>query len=192
MNQEVEPPPLKGVGLSGWIEKLQARVSDGLCEVVEREARVFGPSADEDSYSNFLLFSYRFECHSLIVKSLRKMGLLDANIKDVRLNFIFTNSSGLNDAFYCEDKPYERASKDNKKTRHLRKQALNYWVSLLSYNECIEHITAVACQFNKLTLQIAATKFIAGVTVRSALREVRIPNNDQEGASEDIVISPNN
>ncbi|KAL9557228.1 hypothetical protein PS6_001940 [Mucor atramentarius] len=89
------------------------------------------------------------------------MGLLDANTKDVKLDFIFTNSSGLNNAFYCEDKPYERASKDNEKTRHLREQALNYW----------------------LKLQIAATKFIAGVTVRSALREVRIPNNDQEGAS---------
>ncbi|KAG1458222.1 hypothetical protein G6F56_006445 [Rhizopus delemar] len=111
------------------------------------------------------------------------MGLLDANTKDVRLDFIFTNSSGLNDAFYCEDKPYERASKDNEKTRHLREQALNYWKSLLPYNECIEYITAVTCQFNKLTLQIAATKFIAGVTVSSVLREVRIPNNDQEGAS---------
>ena len=111
------------------------------------------------------------------------MGLLDANTKDIRLDFIFTNSSGLNDAFYCEDKPYERASKDNEKTRNLREQALNYWVSLLPYNECIEHITAVTCQFNKLTLQIAATKYIAGVTVRSALREVRIPNKDQEGAS---------
>ncbi|KAG1136864.1 hypothetical protein G6F37_011659 [Rhizopus arrhizus] len=125
----------------------------------------------------------RSECHSLIIKSLRKMGLLDANTKDVRLDFIFTNRSGLNDAFYCEDKPYERASKDNKKTRHLREQALNYWVSLLPYNECIEHITAVTCQFNKLKFQIAATKFIAGVTVRSALRKVRIPNNDQEGTS---------
>lgn len=103
--------------------------------------------------------------------------------KDVKLDFIFTNSSGLNDAFYCEDRPYERASKDNEKTRRLREHALNYWVSLLPYNECIEHITAVTCQFNKLKLQIAATKFIAGVTVRSALREVRIPNNDQEGAS---------
>ncbi|KAI8646640.1 hypothetical protein BD408DRAFT_440016 [Parasitella parasitica] len=111
------------------------------------------------------------------------MGLLDANTKNVRLDFIFTNSSGLNDAFYCEDKPNERASKDIKKTRYLREQALNYWVSLLPYNECIEHITAVTCQFNKLTLQIAATKFIAGVTVSSVLREVRIPNNDQEGAS---------
>ncbi|GAN08225.1 hypothetical protein MAM1_0194c07732 [Mucor ambiguus] len=125
----------------------------------------------------------RSECHSSIVKSLRKMGLLDANTKNVRLDFIFTNSSGLNDAFYCEDKPYERASRDIKKTRHLREQALNYWVSLLPYNECIEHITAVTCQFNKLTLQIAATKFIAGVTISSVLKEVRIPNNDQEGAS---------
>lgn len=72
-----------------------------------------------------------------------KMGLLDANTKDVKLDFIFTNSSGLNNAFYCEDKPYERASKDNEKTRHLREQALNYWVSLLPYNECTEHINAV-------------------------------------------------
>ncbi|KAI7872257.1 uncharacterized protein EV154DRAFT_556475 [Mucor mucedo] len=83
----------------------------------------------------------RSECHSSIVKSLRNMGLLDANTKDVRLVFIFTNSSGLNDAFYCEDKPYERASKDNEKTRHLREQVLNYWKYLLPYNECIEYIT---------------------------------------------------
>lgn len=111
------------------------------------------------------------------------MGLLDANTKNVRLDFIFTNNIGLNDALYHEDKPYERASKDNEKTRHLREQALNYQVSLLPHNECIEHITAVTCQFNKLTLQIAATKFIAGVTVSLVLREFRIPNNVQEGAS---------
>ncbi|KAI9025241.1 hypothetical protein CLU79DRAFT_81124 [Phycomyces nitens] len=104
----------------------------------------------------------RSECHSSIVKSLQKMGLLDANTKD----------------------PYERASKDTKKTRHLREQALNYWESLLPYSECIEHITAVTCQFNKLMPQIAATKFIAGVTVSSVLKEIRIPNNnDQEGTS---------
>lgn len=111
------------------------------------------------------------------------MGLIDANTKNVKLDFIFTNISGLNDAFYCEDKPSERASKDMEKTRCLRGQALNYWVSLLPYKECIEHITAVTCQFNRLTLQIAATKFIAGVTVCSVLKEVKIPNNDQEGAS---------
>ncbi|KAG2201205.1 hypothetical protein INT47_013016 [Mucor saturninus] len=56
----------------------------------------------------------RSEFHSSIVKSLQKMGILDANTKDVRLDLIFTNSSGLNDAFYCEDKPYKRALKDNK------------------------------------------------------------------------------
>lgn len=114
----------------------------------------------------FSLFSYRSECHSSIVESLRNMGLLDANTKDVMLDFIFTNSSGLNDAFYCEDKPYERASKDNEKTRHLREQALDYWKSLLPYNECIEYITAVTSQFNKLTPKIAATKFIAGGLLR--------------------------
>ncbi|ORE13986.1 hypothetical protein BCV71DRAFT_276999 [Rhizopus microsporus] len=125
----------------------------------------------------------RSECHSLIVKSLRKMGFIDAETKNIRLDFIFTNNGGLNDAFYCEDKPNERALKDSEKTRRLREQALNYWVSLLPYDECIEHITVVTCQFNKLKLQITATKFIAGATVHSALKEVRIPNNNQEGAS---------
>lgn len=111
------------------------------------------------------------------------MGYLDAETKDVRLDFIFTNNSGLNDAFQCEDKPSNRTLKDSKKTQHLREQALNYWVSFLPYKECIEHIVAVTCQFSKLKLQITATKFVAGATIHSILREVKIPNSDQEGAS---------
>lgn len=55
-------------------------------------------------------------------------------------------------------------------------------MSLLPYDERIEYITAVTCQFNKLKLQITATKSITGVTVHLALREVKIPNSDQEGA----------
>lgn len=96
------------------------------------------------------------------------MGLLDTNTKDVKLDPIYKNNGGINDASYCEDKPNERASKDNEKTRPLREQALNHWVSLLPYTECVRYITVVTRQFKMLTLQIAATKFIAGVSVGSA------------------------
>ncbi|RCH84757.1 hypothetical protein CU098_009602, partial [Rhizopus stolonifer] len=90
------------------------------------------------------------------------MGFLDTETKNVRLDFIFTNNVDLNSAFYCEDNPNERALKGSEKIRRLREQALNYWISL--------------------ALQITTTKFIAGATVHPALREVRIPNN-QEGSS---------
>lgn len=111
------------------------------------------------------------------------MGLLDPKTKDVKLDFIFMHNGGLDDALYCEDKPNDNASKDNEKTRRLREQALNYWVSLLPYDECIEYITAVTCQFNKLKLQITATKLITDATIHLSVKEVRIPNSDKEGAS---------
>ncbi|KAI7897856.1 uncharacterized protein BX663DRAFT_520932 [Cokeromyces recurvatus] len=111
------------------------------------------------------------------------MGLLDSDTKNVRLDFIFSHNGGLNDAFYCEDKPNSNTSQDREKTKNLREQALTFWMSLLPYEECIKYITAVTCQFNKLKLQIIGTKLIAGVILHSVLKVVRIPNTDQEGTS---------
>lgn len=47
------------------------------------------------------------------------MGSLDPKTKDVKLDFIFLHNGGLDDAFYCEDKPNEHNFKDNEKTRRL-------------------------------------------------------------------------
>ncbi|KAG1446527.1 hypothetical protein G6F46_011344 [Rhizopus delemar] len=125
----------------------------------------------------------REECRSLIVKSLKAVGLLNADTKNARLDFIFSHIGGFDDAFYCEDKPNKNTFRDAKKTKSLRVQALAYWISFLPYEECIRYITAITCQFNKLKLQITCTKIIAGVTLHSVLKEAGIPNTDQEGAS---------
>ncbi|CAO3663906.1 unnamed protein product [Rhizopus stolonifer] len=125
----------------------------------------------------------RAECHSLIVKSLKAMGLLNTDTKNVRLDFIFSHNGGFDDAFYCEDKPNKNTFRGAKKTKNLRVQALAYWISFLPYEECIKYITAITCQFNKLKLQITCTKIIAGVTLHSVLKEAKIPNTDQGGAS---------
>ena len=43
-----------------------------------------------DDTQAYLTIVLRAECHSLIVKSLKTMGLLNADTKNVRLDFIFT------------------------------------------------------------------------------------------------------
>lgn len=130
---------------------------------------------------HILTIVLRAECHSLIVKSLKAAGLLNADTKNARLDFILSHIGGFDDAFYCEDKPNKNTFRDAKKTKSLRVQVLAYWISFLPYEECIKYITAITCQFIKLKLQIACTKIIAGVTIHSVLKEAEIPNTDQEG-----------
>ncbi|KAI9483351.1 MAG: hypothetical protein EXX96DRAFT_594170 [Benjaminiella poitrasii] len=77
---------------------------------------------NEDWYSvNF----YRSECHSQTIKALRADGLVDVNEKDIRLEFIFTNSSGIQCVFI-----------------------------LLLYEECTQYLCALSCHFNKPNLRI--------------------------------------
>lgn len=117
----------------------------------------------------------RAECHSLIVKSLKAIGLLNTGTKNVRLDFIFSHNGSFDDAFYYEDKPNKNTFRDTKKTKRLRVQALAYWISFLTYEECIKYITTITCQFNKLKLQITCTKIIAGMKLHSVLKETKIP-----------------
>ncbi|KAG1451352.1 hypothetical protein G6F46_006935 [Rhizopus delemar] len=109
----------------------------------------------------------RSECHSQIIKALKANGLVDVDKKEVRLDFIFTNSTGIQDVFFCEDKPVVKVSnKDKNKADYLRESALRHWSSLLPYEECIQHLCALSCHFNKLNLRIMGT----------------IPHSDDNGA----------
>ncbi|KAI7897863.1 uncharacterized protein BX663DRAFT_526707 [Cokeromyces recurvatus] len=125
----------------------------------------------------------RAECHSLIIKSLKKMGVLNNDTKNVRMDFIFSHTDGLSDAFYCEDKPNNNDLKDQKKTKNVREQSLKYWTSLLPYPECISYITAISCQFRKLTMHVTGSKLIGGILIHSFFKEVNIPSVDKKGAS---------
>ena len=62
-------------------------------------------------------FFYRAECHLLVITSLKKIGVLDGL-------YIFTHTNGLNDIFYCEDKPNNNKLNDQKKTKIVREQPL--------------------------------------------------------------------
>ncbi|CAO3657374.1 unnamed protein product [Mucor hiemalis] len=79
----------------------------------------------------------RAECRSLIIKSLKKLGALDDDTKNVEMDFIFSHTVGLSDAFYCEDKPNNNDLKDQKKTKNIREKSLKYWSILLPYPECV-------------------------------------------------------
>lgn len=113
------------------------------------------------------------------------MGLLDDSAKNVRLDFIFSHvNTDINDGFFCEDKPNEEEClKDNKKSKALREKSLEYWSHMLPYKGCIKYITSISCQFNKLKLQVKATKIIDGITVHVCLKEVRIPSDGRDGAT---------
>lgn len=77
---------------------------------------------------------YRSECHSQTIKALKANGLVDVNEKDIRLDFIFTNSTGIQDMFFCEDKPTIKISnKDKHKADYLRESAVDL-VSFLTKN----------------------------------------------------------
>lgn len=130
-------------------------------------------------YPKFL--SFRSECHSQIIKSLRTIGVLSPQQKNVRLDFIFTHVAGLNVSFFCEDKPtFKKSARDNMKSKDLREKALVYWSYLLPYEDCTTFITAVSCQFNKLNLQFKATKIIDGVIVHTNQKEVNISSDEQD------------
>jgi hypothetical protein len=114
---------------------------------------------------------------------LKANGLVDANEKDIRLDFIFTNSTGIQDVFFCEDKPTIKISnKDKHKADYLRESALRYWSSLLPYEECTQHLCALSCHFNKLNLRIMGTKLINGIIIHACLKEIDIPLSDNNGA----------
>ncbi|KAG2212348.1 hypothetical protein INT47_001708 [Mucor saturninus] len=121
------------------------------------------------------------ECHSQIIKSLRTMGVLPPQQKNVRLDFIFTHVAGLNVSFFCEDKPrFKTSARDNMKSKDLREKTLVYWSYLLPYEDCLTFITAVSCQFYKLNLQFKETKIIDGVIVHTILKEVNISSDEQD------------
>ncbi|KAI9252231.1 hypothetical protein EDC94DRAFT_281146 [Helicostylum pulchrum] len=125
----------------------------------------------------------RSECHSQTIKSLKANGLVDINEKDIRLDFIFTNSSGIQDVFFCEDKPTVKASnKDKQKADYLRESTLRHWTSLLPYEECTQHLCVLSCHFNKLNLRIMGTKLVDGIIVHACLKEIGIPLSDNNGA----------
>ncbi|KAI9482742.1 MAG: hypothetical protein EXX96DRAFT_599514 [Benjaminiella poitrasii] len=90
----------------------------------------------------------RSECYSQTIKALKANDLVDVNEKDLRLDFIFTNSTWIQDVFFCEDKPTAKyRTKTNIKLTILEK-------ALLPYKECIQHLCALSCHFNKLNLRI--------------------------------------
>ncbi|KAG1305472.1 hypothetical protein G6F64_008349 [Rhizopus arrhizus] len=125
----------------------------------------------------------RSECHSQTIKALKANDLVDANEKDIRLDFIFTNSTGIQDVFFCEEKPTIKISnKDKHKADRLRESALRYWSSLLPYEECTQHLCALSCHFNKLNLRIMSTKLISGIIIHACLKEIDIPLSDNNGA----------
>jgi hypothetical protein len=77
------------------------------------------------------------------------------------MDFIFIHKGGLDDIFYCEDKPtISGCGKDNKKLKFLRQSTVDYWSTILPFEGCLKYLTIVTCQFNKLKLQISATKVI--------------------------------
>ncbi|KAI9487694.1 MAG: hypothetical protein EXX96DRAFT_615451 [Benjaminiella poitrasii] len=125
----------------------------------------------------------RSECHSQTIKALKANGLVDVDKKDIRLDFIFTNSTGIQDVFFCEDKPTIKVSnKDKNKADYLRESALRHWSSLLPYEECTQHLCALSCHFNKLNLRIMGTKLVNGIMIHACLKEIAIPLSDNNGA----------
>lgn len=133
-----------------------------------------------------LIISFRSECHSRIIKSLKELGLIKEDEPNVKLDFIFCNTSvtGINDVLICEDKPTENEStKDIKKTRKLREKSLVYWRSILHYSNALEHLSSTSCRFNKLNLLITTTKVIDNTIVHTTLKEVSIPASERSGGA---------
>ncbi|KAI8641104.1 hypothetical protein BD408DRAFT_389390 [Parasitella parasitica] len=128
----------------------------------------------------------RSECHSRIVKSLKELGLVNEQEPNVKLDFIFCNTSitGINDVFICEDKPTEAESvKDITKTRKLREKSLMYWKAILPHSHALEHLSSTSCRFNKLKLLITSTKIINETTVHTTIKETSIPVSERSGGA---------
>ncbi|KAI8062775.1 uncharacterized protein B0P05DRAFT_599327 [Gilbertella persicaria] len=107
----------------------------------------------------------RSECHSRIIKSLKGLGLIKEDEPNVRLDFIFCNTSvtGTNDVLICEDKPTGKEStKDTKKP-----------------TEKNQHFSLTSCCFNKLKLIITTTKIIDNTIVHTILREVSMSASEK-------------
>jgi hypothetical protein len=133
-----------------------------------------------------LIISFRSECHSRIIKSLKELGLLKEDEPNMRLDFIFCNTSvtGINDVLICEDKPTENEStKDLKKTRKLREKSLVYWRSILHCSNTLEHLSSTSCRFNKLNLLITTIKIIDSTIIHTTLKEVSIPVSERSGGA---------
>ncbi|CAO3628429.1 unnamed protein product [Mucor hiemalis] len=79
----------------------------------------------------------RSECHSQTMKALKANGLVGTHEKDIRLGFIFPNSTGIEDVSFCEDKSSVKIShKDKNKADFSRESTLRHRSSLLLYEEC--------------------------------------------------------
>lgn len=57
-------------------------------------------------------------------KIIKKVSVLDDATKNVKMDFIFSHTNGLNDTFYCEDKPNNSNLNDQKKTKNVKEQSL--------------------------------------------------------------------
>ncbi|CEP19363.1 hypothetical protein [Parasitella parasitica] len=128
----------------------------------------------------------RSECHSRIIKSLKQLRLIEKDVPNVKLDFIFCNTSiaGINVVLICEDKPTENEStKDSEKTRKLRKKAVVYWGSILHFSNALEHLSSTSCRFNKLNLLITTTKIIDSTIIHTTLKEVSIPVSERSGGA---------
>ncbi|CEP10112.1 hypothetical protein [Parasitella parasitica] len=116
---------------------------------------VYGDLFDFAFISKSNYTTKRTECHSSVVKQLKRLGLLPDRTKDVKLDFIFS---------------------------HMNSE-VDYWSTLLFDPQLIRHLTAFSCQFNKLKLKAKATKIISGISVHILLKQVSIPHNAQDGLS---------
>ncbi|KAL7322933.1 hypothetical protein PS15p_210901 [Mucor circinelloides] len=132
------------------------------------------------------LFFFRSECHSKIIKSLKEIGLLKEEEPNIKLDFIFCNTSiaGVNDVLVCEDKSTDAEStKDLAKTRKIREKTLNYWKAILPYGHALEHLSPISCRFNKLKLVITMTRIVDGITIYTTLKKISIPMSESSGGA---------
>ncbi|CAO3674634.1 unnamed protein product [Rhizopus stolonifer] len=126
----------------------------------------------------------RSECNLQTIKMLKKVGLLDEDEKDIYFDFFFTNSTGVQDVLFCEDKlKVKESTKDKSKSSYLREQKLRYRSKLLPYEKFSEYLCALSCHFNMLNLKIMGSKLVDGIIIHTWLKEVSIPGDADNGAS---------
>ncbi|RCH88811.1 hypothetical protein CU097_005195 [Rhizopus azygosporus] len=70
----------------------------------------------DQSFMVIFLTTYLQSNHTTsprVIKSMKRLGLVEEDEHDVRLDFIFTNIAvaGLGDALFCEDQPTDKVSK---------------------------------------------------------------------------------
>ncbi len=95
--------------------------------------------------------------------------------ENVRLDFIISSYTyiGLDEGLFSED---DFKLKERRKSDEVPIKMLNYWKSVLPYEECLYYLECFSTHFNGLNLTIMSSKLYSGHNFHYIKKRVVVPN----------------